>query len=72
MRRPATPLVAALLLAAACSSTPKTSTGRTERETDSVIGNSKLPNAGAVKRASAVGDSAAARTAAQDSVARAE
>jgi len=49
--------------------TPKTSTGRTERETDSVIGQSKVPGAQGVKRAMDAQDSARARAAAIDTAA---
>ena len=57
-------LVAALLLCAACNTdTPKTSTGRTEREADSVIGQSRLPGAGGVKKAMAAQDTARAQAA---------
>ena len=56
------------LALAACSSGAKTSTGRTERQTDSVIGQSQLPGAPVVKKAMAASDSASARVAAQDSV----
>lgn len=51
-----------------CSSGQKTSTGRTERETDSVIGNSAIPGASGVKKAMAAQDSARARAAALDTV----
>jgi len=57
-----------LLLIAACGQGTKTSTGRTERETDSVIANSKVPNAKAVGSAMRVADSASARNAALDTV----
>ncbi len=60
------------LLAAACSSGAKTSTGRTEREADSVIGQSQLPGASGVQKAMASQDSARARAAALDSLAAAE
>jgi hypothetical protein len=53
----------------ACSSSPKTSTGRTERETDSVIGQSQLPGAATVKKALDVSDSLRSRVAGQDSAA---
>jgi hypothetical protein len=55
-----------------CSSGTKTSTGRTERETDSVIGQSQLPGAPVVKKAMDASDSARARVAAQDSIAAAQ
>jgi hypothetical protein len=63
----ATPFL--LLALCACSSTAKTSTGRTQRETDSVIGQSKLPGAPVVKKAMTVSDSASRRVAAEDSIA---
>lgn len=63
------PLIAALLLAClACSSSTRTSTGRTERETDSVIGQSQVPGAPAVRKALETSDSIGARVAAQDTV----
>jgi hypothetical protein len=58
-------------LATACKSSVSAGTGRTERERDSIIGQSKLPGAGVVNKALQVSDSAAARRAAQDSVAAA-
>jgi type IV pilus biogenesis protein CpaD/CtpE len=61
-------LLAGLLLTlAGCSSTTKTSTGRTERETDSVIGQSQVPGAPAVRKALEASDSARGRVAAEDS-----
>ncbi|MEO8140174.1 MAG: hypothetical protein ABI742_11035 [Gemmatimonadota bacterium] len=54
---------------AACTSGTKTSTGRTERETDSVIGQSQVPGAPVVKKAMAASDSARARVAVEDSMA---
>jgi hypothetical protein len=67
-------LLAALLPLAflACSSGTKASTGRTERETDSVIGQSQVPGAPVVKKALDAADSAKARVAAEDSVATAQ
>lgn len=53
----------------ACSSGTKASTGRTERETDSVIGQSKVPGATAVKKALDVSDSSRRRVASEDSIA---
>lgn len=61
-----------LLTAVGCASGNKTSTGRTEREKDSVIANSKVPNAQAVKKSMDVADSTAARVQVQDSIARSE
>lgn len=63
---------AALVLLAvaptACTSGQKTSTGRTEREADSVIGQSKLPGAQGVQKAMEAQDTARARAAALDTV----
>jgi hypothetical protein len=59
----------ALALVGCNTDTPKTSTGRTERETDSVIGQSKVPGAQGVKRAMDAQDSARARAAAIDTAA---
>jgi hypothetical protein len=56
----------------ACSSGTRASTGRTERETDSVIGQSQVPGAPVVQKALDASDSARARIAAQDSIATAE
>lgn len=52
----------------ACSSSTKASTGRTERETDSVIGQSQLPGAPVVKKALDASDSSRTRIAEQDSI----
>jgi len=63
------------VLAAAClscNSGQKTSTGRTERETDSVIGQSAIPGASGVKKAMDSQDSARARAAARDTVGNGE
>jgi hypothetical protein len=60
------PLLALPFLA--CSSGTKASTGRTERETDSVIGQSQLPGAPVVKRALDASDSSRTRIAEQDSI----
>jgi hypothetical protein len=57
-----------LLLIAACGQGTKASTGRTEREADSVIANSKVPNARAVGSAMRAADTASARNAAVDTV----
>lgn len=51
----------------ACSSSTKASTGRTERETDSVIGQSAVPGASGVQKALDTQDSARARAASIDS-----
>jgi hypothetical protein len=58
-----------LLGCVACTSTHKTSTGRTERETDSVIGQSTVPGAPVVKKAMDSQDSARARAASIDTAA---
>ena len=57
-----------LLLILGCSADHQTSSGRTQRETDSVIGESKLPGAHVVKRARDAQDSAQAAAAALDTV----
>ena len=62
-------VVAVLMLLAGCSADHKTSTGRTEREADSVIGQSSIPGAGGVKKAMDSQDSARARAAAIDTAA---
>ena len=61
-----------LCACAACSSSTKTSTGRSERETDSVIGQSAVPGAGGVKKALEAQDSSRARVATEDSIAAAQ
>jgi hypothetical protein len=61
-------VVPVILFSVACTSKTKTSTGRSERETDSVIGQSALPGAPVVKKALTVQDSARARVAAEDSI----
>ena len=55
-----------------CTTTHKTSTGRTERETDSVIGQSSVPGAPVVKKAMDTQDSARAAASAIDTAAAAE
>ena len=60
---------AVLLVLAACSSKPKGTL--TQRERDSIIGASKLPNAAGVRGALKVSDSAAARRRLEDSIAKA-
>jgi hypothetical protein len=64
--------IAYLLACAACSSSTKTSTGRSERETDSVIAQSAVPGASVVKKALAAQDSSRARVAGEDSIAAAQ
>jgi hypothetical protein len=58
-----------MLVLGACQSGGRAGAARTERERDSVIGQSKLPGAGGVRGALGVSDSARARNAALDSVA---
>ena len=65
-------MVVALMFLAACSANQKTSTGRTQRESDSVIGQSTLPGAPTVKKAIAAQDTARAQAAAFDSAAAQE
>jgi hypothetical protein len=50
-----------------CKSTATAGTGRTERERDSIIGQSKVPGAGVVQKALDVSDSAQRRGAKLDS-----
>ncbi len=70
MSVPRTSLLLLLALPlASCRSTVTAGTGRTERERDSIIGQSKLPGAGVVQRALTVSDSAASRRARMDSAA---
>jgi hypothetical protein len=61
--------LAVLLALPACGSSSTAGAGRTERERDSVIGQSKLPGAHGVQGALQAGDSARARAAALDSLA---
>lgn len=56
------------LLVVGCGGGHATTTQRTQRERDSVIGASKLPGARGVKNAQAAADSAAARNARLDSI----
>lgn len=65
MMRPTVLLMLALLTG--CGGGTRASTGRTQRESDSVVANSRLPGAGGVKKAMSISDSARARVAAQDS-----
>ena len=64
--------VVALVVSSSCTTTHKTSTGRTERETDSVIGQSSVPGAAGVTKAMAAQDTARAQAAAIDTAATAE
>jgi hypothetical protein len=64
------PLPVLVLLASLAGCTGRsTNTVRTEREKDSVLANSKVPGATAVKRAMIVSDSARSRVTKQDSLA---
>ena len=66
--RPFTALLAAGIALGACKGNTATAgTGRTERERDSIIGQSKVPGAGVVQRALDVSDSAQHRGAKLDS-----
>jgi hypothetical protein len=57
------------LALASCKSSVTVGTGRTERERDSIIGQSKVPGAPVVQRALQVSDSASSRGARLDSAA---
>ncbi len=61
-------LVLAAVMLGACGSKPPAKPALTEREKDSVIGQSRLPGAAGVRGALRVSDSAAARRARADSV----
>ena len=61
-------VMALLLVVAACKSAPPPE--RTQRERDSIIGQSRLPGAKGVQGATAAGDTAAAHNALRDSLAR--
>jgi hypothetical protein len=70
MMRPRFPLVLLLALVGCLSKSEEGSKPpRTERERDSILGNSQLPGARVVRRALGETDSAAARNARLDSVA---
>lgn len=58
----------AILVLSACSSKPRDTL--TQRERDSIIGASKLPNAAGVRGALKVADSATARRKLEDSISR--
>ncbi len=62
-------IVSGLLLATACSGSSGQGATRSERERDSLIGQSQLPGASAVQGALDVSDSATARNARLDSIA---
>lgn len=71
MRRAAAVLLLLLVGVAACPGreADDARAARTERERDSIIGQSRLPGAGGVRGASAAADSAAARQRMLDSIA---
>ena len=60
-------IVVVVVTLASCGSSPKPE-AKTERERDSVLGESKLPGAGAIKKAEAARDSAASRRAVEDTI----
>lgn len=62
-------LCSVVLTATACPGTDDGQAARSERERDSVIGQSRLPGAGGVRGATAASDSAAARQRRLDSIA---
>ncbi len=62
-------IIGSLVLAAACSGSAEQGAVRSERERDSIIGQSQLPGAQAVRGALAASDSADARQARLDSIA---
>jgi hypothetical protein len=62
-------LLGLTFLMAGCRSSATAGAGRTERERDSVIGQSALPGARGVQRALGASDSARARSAVLDSLA---
>ena len=78
LRSPALPRLCAYLLLIAtaamsgCQSRTTAGSGRTERERDSIIGQSSIPGAGGVKKALDVADSSQARVGKEDSIANAE
>jgi hypothetical protein len=55
------------MASAACTESRTAGTGRTERERDSLIGQSKVPGASAVKKAMDASDSAQNRVTQEDS-----
>jgi hypothetical protein len=69
IRRFAALLAAGVTFGACKGSSVTAGTGRTERERDSIIGQSRVPGAGAVQRALDVSDSAQRRGARLDSAA---
>ena len=66
--RRAMTMIMIALAGGACASQTKASTGRTERETDSVIGQSQVPGAPVVQKALDASDSARARVAREDTI----
>jgi hypothetical protein len=62
-------LLAGLFIQSGCGSGAPAAAGRSERERDSVIGQSRLPGAGAVRGALGASDSAHSRRAIEDSIA---
>ena len=62
-------IVSCLLLAAACSESNQQGAARSQRERDSVVGQSQIRGARGVQRALDASDSAAARNARLDSIA---
>ena len=64
-------LLLSALASSACQNRVTAGTGRTERERDSIIGQSKVPGAGAVGRALQASDSAGSHNARLDSAAAA-
>jgi len=62
-------LMLGALASSACTESRTAGTGRTERERDSLIGQSKVPGASAVKKAMDASDSAQKRAAQEDTAA---
>jgi uncharacterized protein YcfL len=62
-------VLVSLMLVGCKGNTATAGTGRTERERDSIIGQSKVPGAAAVQRALTAGDSAQSHNARLDSAA---
>lgn len=59
-------ILLSLAIVTGCGGGTKASTGRTQRESDSVVANSALPGASTAKKAMDLSDSSRARVAAQD------
>lgn len=70
--RKSTAILLLTLLVAGCAGSEQATPERTQRESDSVVGQSQLPGASGVKKAMAEQDSARARAAAVDSLAAAQ